>query len=460
MMEILLLKAGAVVGMVIFLAWLIKVSYVKAPPDTAYIISGLSREPRVLVGKGGFRIPFFERIDELYQGQISVDIKTNKSVPTNDFINVNIDAVAKICVIQTPEGMRLAAKNFLNLQPGEIADELTASLEGNMREIVGTLELKKLNIDRDGFSNQVVEKADKDMQKLGICILSCNIQNITDEQDLIKDLGADNTWKIKKDAANQRSIAEREIKVVSAENEKIANDAWVASQTEIAIKKNDLAIKQAELKKISDNKQAEADAAYQIQQNEQKKTINEKEVEADIARTLKQQELTQQRVKVSRNELEAEVNNRADADKYQAVRSAEAEMEQRKRLAEALKYEAEQEAAAIKAKGDAQAYAIKAQGEAEAQAMERKAEAYRKYNDAAIIQMVIEKLPEMTDSVAKQVSAIDSVNIYGTDASGVSRLTSTGPVIIKQVLDLVKDVTGFDMTKRKEGNAGPVKVEK
>lgn len=451
--EAVFMRIMMIVAVALLLFYLLKISYVKSPPNVAFIISGLSKEPRILVGKGGIRIPFFERIDNLYQGQVSVDIKTDKSVPTNDFINVKVDAVAKVTVMKTADGMRLAAKNFLNLSPEQIAAELTDSLQGNMREIVGTLDLKKLNTDRDGFSDQVVEKAKKDMEKLGITILSCNIQNITDDKNLISDLGADNTWKIKKDAANQKAVAEREISVVDSQNRKIANDARVQAETEIAERNNELEIKKADLKRISDTKKAEADAAYEIQKNEQLKTINQKEVEAEIARTLREQELTQERVKVSRNELEAEVNNKADADKYHVMKNAEAEMEQRKRKAEALRYEAEQEAAGIKAKGDAEAYAIEQKGNAEAKAMERKAEAYRKYNDAAIIQMVIEKLPEMTQSVASQISAIDSVNIYGTDASGVNRLTSTTPVVIRQVIDLVKNVTGYDLTRREQSPA-------
>jgi len=446
--------------------WLFKISYVKSPPNIAFIISGLSKEPRILVGKGGIRIPFFERIDQLYQGQISVDIKTDQSVPTNDFINVRVDAVAKVCVMKTPEGMRLAAKNFLNLSPEKIALELTDSLQGNMREIVGTLDLKSLNTDRDGFSDQVVEKASKDMEKLGITILSCNIQNITDEDGLIKDLGADNTWRIKKDAANQKAVAQKEISVVQSQNQKEANDARVKAETEIAIKNNELDIKKAELKRIADTKKAEADAAYEIQHNEQLKTVNEKTVEAEIARTVKEQQLTIERVKVRQNELEAEINKKAEADKFETERKAEAEMEQRKRLADAQKYEAERQADArkaqaeadlytalkeaegIKAKGDAEAYAIRQKGEAEAAAMEKKAEAYKKYNDAAVTQMIIERLPEMTESVARQVAAIKSVNIYGNNAEGVSSLTSSAPSLVKQTIDLVKNVTGYDLTKK------------
>ena len=113
------------------LAFFIFISYVKAPPSFAFIISGLSKQPRVLIGKGGFRIPFLERLDKVYLGQITVDIKTEESVPTNDFINVDVDAVAKIRVTPNNEGTRLAAKNFLNMAPNEIAEQLQDSLQGN-----------------------------------------------------------------------------------------------------------------------------------------------------------------------------------------------------------------------------------------------------------------------------------------------------------------------------------------
>ena len=133
--------------------------YVKAPPDRAFIISGLKKEPKILIGRAGIRVPFFERLDKLYLGQMTVDIKTEQSVPTTDFINVNVDAVAKVRIDPTTEGIRLAAKNFLNKTPDQISKDLQDSLQGNMREIIGTLTLKSINTDRDSFSDQVMEKA-------------------------------------------------------------------------------------------------------------------------------------------------------------------------------------------------------------------------------------------------------------------------------------------------------------
>ena len=134
----------AVIAIIAILAILAS-GYVKAPPDQAYIISGLKKESKILIGRAGIKIPFLERMDKLYLGQMTVDIKTEQSVPTNDFINVNVDAVAKVRINPTTDGIKLAAKNFLNKKPGDIALDLQDSLQGNMREIIGTLSLKVIN---------------------------------------------------------------------------------------------------------------------------------------------------------------------------------------------------------------------------------------------------------------------------------------------------------------------------
>ena len=439
-------------GVVLFAIFLF-ISYVKAPPSFAFIISGLSKEPRVLIGSGGFRIPFFERMDRVYLGQITVDIKTEESVPTNDFINVDVDAVAKIRVTPNNEGTRLAAKNFLNMTPDEIATQLQDSLQGNMREIIGTLDLRSLNTDRDGFSDQVMQKAQPDMAKLGIEIISCNIQNVTDREGLIKDLGADNTAKIKKDAAINRAIAERDVKIEVSKADKESNDARVDADTAIAIKNNELALKRAALKKEADTAQADADAAYAIQQQEQQKTINIKTVEAEIEKTKREQVLSREQIEIKQNQLAAEVEKKADADKYKVEIDAAADLEQRKRVAEAQKYEAEQRALAQNAESDAARYrleqeaaGIKAKGEAEALAMDKKAEAYKKYNNAAVAQMMIEVLPQIAENVAKPISAIKDVNIYSGDGQGISAMSGNVPVAIKQAFDVLKSATGVDMS--------------
>lgn len=446
---------------------LIACGYVKAPPDQAYIISGLKHDAKILIGRSGIRIPFFERMDHLYLGQMTVDIKTEQSVPTNDFINVNVDAVAKVRITPSQEGIRLAAKNFLNKKPEDITMDLQDSLQGNMREIIGTLSLKEINTDRDSFSDQVMLKASKDMDKLGIEILSCNIQNVTDDNGLIRDLGADNTSKIKKDAAIAKAQADRDIAIAQAEANKSANDARVLAETEIAEKNNELEIRKSELQKHSDTKKAEADAAYEIQKQEQEKTIQTATVNAQIAKAEREAELRKQEVAVQQ-QLDAEVNKKADAERYKVEQEAAAMLAKRQREAEARKYElekeveamrtkadaaryqAEQEAAGIRARGEAEAAAIQAKAVAEAEGMEKKAEAYAKYNSAAIVEMLVGIMPQMAAEIAKPLSSIEKVNIYGTsgangtNGSGVSEISGNTAAVMQQVFDTMSEATGVD----------------
>ncbi len=481
---------------------LLVLSYVKTSPNQALVISGWPlRKPKYLIGTGGLRIPGLQKVDKLYLGQLSVDIKTDSSVPTSDFINVDVDAVAKVRI--APELISVAAANFLGKTREQIATEIRDSLQGNMREIIGTQDLRSLNVDRDGFSNQIQEKAAPDMAKLGIEILSCNIQSITDNEGLIHALGADNTCKITKDASINKANAERDVAIAKAVAAKEANDARVASETEIAIKNTELAVKQADLKREADTQTAIADAAYEIQRQEQAKEINIKTVEAEAARSIRQQErqkeinrltieaeverakqeqlLREQEIAIQEKLLDAQVNKQADAAKYKKEIDAAAELEQRKRTAEAERYEAEQQAAAIKAKaeaalyakqqeaagikavGEAEAAAIKAKGEAEAAAMDKKAEAYKKYNGAAIAEMMVKILPEVASKVAEPLTTINDVHVYGTTGSEAAGISGNVPVVMRQTMEVIKEATGVDMTKIMENNtkivAGEAKIK-
>ena len=439
-MEKLIPIIAVAVGIIAVVAVLVS-GYVKASPDVAVIISGLTKTPRVLIGRAGVKVPFFEKVDHLHLGQISVDIKTDSYIPTNDFINVKVDAIAKVRIDTSPEGMLKAERNFLNKEPADIAMELQDSLQGNMREIIGTLDLKTINTDRDSFSDQVMAKASKDMEKLGIEILSCNIQNVTDENGLINDLGMDNTSKIKKDAQIARAEADRDVAIAKALADKAANDARVEAETEIAKKNNELAIQQAELKLESDRKIAMADAAYEIQKQEQEKTIQTATVNAQIAKAEREAELKQKEVEIRQQELTATIEKQADADRYALEQKAEANMIQLKKDAEARRYIAQMEAEAIEAKGKAEAEAIRLKGVAEAQAMEKKAEAYQKYNGAAMAEMMIRIMPQLAAEIAKPISAIDKVTIYegSNSEGGISRVSGNMPVIMKQVFDTMSE---------------------
>lgn len=405
---------GIIVAVVVLVILLfMAIGYVKAPPDMAYIISGVKKKSKVVIGKASIRIPFFERLDKLNLRLIPIDVKTSNAVPTADYININVDATVNVKISNNPEKLRLAAENFLNKNTEYIAGVAREVLEGNVREIVGKMKLEEMVSDRQKFANLVKENAEPDLAAMGLDIISFNVQNFVDGNEVIENLGIDNIVKIKKAAAIARAESERDIKVAQASADKESNDAAVAAQTEIAKKQNELAIKKSELQMEADTKKAMADAAYDIQKEEQRKTIEVATANADIAKQEREIELKQKEVAVTEQSLEAEVKKKAEANKYAAQQQAEAQLYQRQKEAEARQFEAqrqaeaqkaeaeamryakEQEAAGIRAVGEAEASAIQAKGIAEAEAMEKKAEAYAKYNKAAVAEMMIKVLPDI-----------------------------------------------------------------
>lgn len=428
--------AAVALVIIALIAVIIASGYVKAPPDTAYIISGFKKEPKVLIGRAGIKLPFLERKDMLLVKQMSIDIKTNGYIPTLDFIGVDIDAIAKVRIMTDDKGIKLAMKNFLNMNEKQIAEALTDSLQGNMREIIGTVSLKELCNDRKKFGDEVQTKAQIDMNNLGIEIISCNIQRIEDKNDLINALGQDNMSQIQKSASIARAQAEKDVAIEQAKAKQLANEANVNAETDIAERQNQLAIKQAELKREADVKRAEADAAYRIQEEEQRKSIEVASANADIAKQEREIELKQKEASVKEQELAATIRKKADADKYEAQQMADVELYRKKQEAEAMraqadaaKYAAEQEAEAIRVKGVAEAEAIKAKAIAEAEGIEKKALAQAKMKEASILEMYFAVLPQIAENVAKPLSSVDRITMYGEGNSA------------KMVSDIVNSTT-------------------
>ena len=461
---------------VVVLVILLCLGYVKAPPDMAFIISGIKKKSKVVIGKASIRIPFFERLDKLNLRLIPIDVKTSNAVPTADYININVDATVNVKISNQPDKLRLAAENFLNKNTEYIAGVAREVLEGNVREIVGRMRLEEMVSDRQKFAELVKENAEPDLAAMGLDVISFNVQNFVDGNDVIENLGIDNIVKIKKAAAIARAESERDIKVAQAAADKDSNDAAVAAQTEIAKKQNELAIKKSELQMEADSKKAMADAAYAIQKEEQRKTIEITTANADIAKQEREIELKQKQVAVRERALEAEVKKQAEAEKYAAQQKADAALYQRQKEAEAQQFEAqreaearkaqaeadryskeqeaqgiraygEAEAAAVRAKGIAEAEAIQARGLAEAEAMEKKAEAYAKYNKAAVAEMMIKVLPDIAGKIAEPLSQIDKITIIGGDSgsNGVDQVAGNVPAVMTKLFESMKETTGIDL---------------
>jgi flotillin len=414
----------SVIAVVVLLGILIAtLGYVKATPDTAKVISGITKKPRTIIGRAGFRIPFFEKVDELLLKLISVNVETSSTVPTKDYINIRVDSVVNVQVSKDPNLILLAERNFLNQKESDIASVAREVLEGNVREIVGQMKLEEMVGDRAKFADLVKANSAPDLANMGLDIISFNVQNFIDDEHVIENLGVDNIVRIQKNAAISRAESERDIaqaqalsrtEIAKAEAAKNLEIAKVNAETEMTAKQKeaeaDLAIqkaeierdraanqarveaeqniiekeqakeqKRAELEAVTNTEKAKADSAYKIQEQEQRKTIEAKTAEANLIKQSKEVEIRKKQAEIQQAELDAQIKKQADAKRYaaeqtaeanafQQKKNAEAEAFQKMKDAEASKYEAEQNAAAelAKEKKDADAALYQQQKAAEA----------------------------------------------------------------------------------------------
>ena len=503
---------------VVVILVLLAMGYVKAPPDTAFLISGLRK--KTVIGKAAIRIPFFERIDKVSLKLIPIDVKTSSAVPTADYINIRVDAVVNVKVSDNTDKLKKAAQNFLNQKPDYIAQVAREVLEGNMREIVGQMKLEEMVSDRQKFAEMVKTNAEPDLAGMGLDIVSFNVQNFIDDNQVIENLGVDNIVKISKDAAIARANSEKEIAVAQAKAAKEANDAKVASEleianakakaqkekaivesqatqesaaaqieadTQIALKQNELDIKRAELQKEVDTKQAIANAAMEIQAEEQRKIKEVKTADANLARQEKEIELKEREVAIKEKALEATVKKEAEAEKYAAQQKADAELyatqkaseaelferakkaeaqqieaerqaEAKKALADAVKAQGIAEAEAARAKGEAEAAAIKAKAEAEAEGLMKKAEAMAAYGDAAKQDMQLQALKvyfEQLPAIAKAVGeGYTNVDKIYMYGGDTSQLAGDIMKNVSQVSEGLSQSLGIDLNSLLTGFLG------
>ena len=453
-----------IVGVVLFLLLLVGVSYVKAPPNTAFIITGPFKQ-RTLIGRAGFRIPGLERVDKIPLSLIQVDIKTASAVPTKEFINIFVDGVANIKIDSSPEALAKASQIFLQQNLDGIKAIAKEVLEGNMREIIGQMRLEELVHNRDLFAEKVKDNAMQDMDKMGLQIINLTIQNFVDNNKVIENLGVDNIAQISKNASIARAQAERDVQIAQSEANEAANKARVDAERLIVEQNTVLALRAAELKRESDTAKATADAAYSIEEQKRLEEINVAKVNADIAKREREVELGQREVELQERQLEAQIKKTAEAKRYAAEQEALAELYKRQKAAEAKKFEFIQEAEALRAKAEADKYAaeqeadgILAKGRAEAETIEKKAEAMKKMGEAAVLELILNSnvLPEIVKAYSEPLAAaygrIDNITMYGegNTANLAKEITNNG----SQVIDSLERTLGIDIKSLLAGVLG------
>ena len=447
-----LITAGVVLAALIILFIFIKSCWKIAGTNEVLIVSGLGKV-KTKTGGGTFVLPLVQKTQRMTLENIQVDFMSRNEIPTKDAIHLSVDAVANMSISQDPERQKIAASKFAGYTIDKIRATVVPVLEGNIREIISQTNFEDLiRGDKKMFSELVMENVKPNLADLGIDLTTFNIQNFTDKNGVIQDLGVDNIEKIRKEAQIAAAKAKADVAIEQANAAKRANDAKIAAETEIAQKQTEFAVKKAELQKQADTEQAKADAAKAIEAENQRREQEIATANANLARQEKEIELKEREVQVKERQLEAEVKKTADAKKYAeqqladaklyaTQKAAEAELFERQKKAEAEKFEAEQQAAAreaiaqaIRAQGEAEAAAAKAKGEAEAAAIQakalaeaegllKKAEAMEKYGAAATMDLQLSALkeyfatlPAVAKAVGEGYNGVDKIVMLGNDS--------------------------------------------
>ncbi|HZO85290.1 MAG TPA: flotillin domain-containing protein, partial [Verrucomicrobiae bacterium] len=108
------------------------------------------------------------------------------------------------------------------------------------------------------------------------------------------------------------------------------------------------------------------------------------------------------------------------------------------------------EAEAQKARGLAEAAIIEAQGRATGEALKQKADAFKFFNEAAVIEMLVRVLPEIAAKISEPLSKTEKMVIINSGngvGGGASKLTGDMTQIISQLPPVLEALTGVRFEK-------------
>jgi flotillin len=414
---------------------------------------------RIVKGGGVFVWPVFEKVDILKLELMTIDVQTPE-VYTSKGVPVKVDGVAQIKVKGDDISIATAAEQFLSKGTDDIKNIAMQTLEGHLRAILGTMTVEEIYQNRDAFASKVQEVAAGDMANMGLGIVSFTIRDIRDTQGYLDALGKPRIAQVKRDAQIAQAEADRDAMIKSSQATQAGQEAKYLADTKIAEAQRDYQSSVAQYQAAVNQKKAEADLAYDLQKFKTGQLVKAEEVQVTIIEKQKQIELQEQEIKRRQRELEATVQKPADAERYRVETLANAKRFQLETeaagaasatkaagfaTADVAKATGIAEAEANKARGLAEAAVIEAQGVATAEAMRKKAESFKQYNEAAVIQMIVEILPQLAGKISEPLAKTEKIVIINSGngpGGGASKLTGDVTQIISQLPPVLESLTG------------------
>jgi len=455
------------IGDIIYLIWPVLVVIIlailgvlmlwkKVPQDKAMIVTGLKK--RVISGGGGLVVPMLERTDKISLENKKIEVRIAGAL-TEQGVGINADGVAVIKVKSDKESILAAVEQFNTGNEArtiEVIAGITKDvLEGKLREIISKMTVEEIYKDREKFASQVQEVAALDLADMGLEIKAFTIRDISDDNGYLQALGRKRISEVKRDAMIAESEAGKETKIKTSEANRQGESARLVAETQIAEAAKEKDLKVQAYRREQEVAKAAADLAYEIESNKVKKEVTETQMQVEITKMHKEIELAEQEALRKERELEATVVKQANAEKYRIEKDAEAqrykEVQDASARSEAIRLEGTARADAKRLEGMAEVEVIRERGMAEAEAMLKKAEAFKQYNDAAVTQMIIERLPDMARAVAEPLGKTEKIVIIdqggrpGEGGGGASKVSGYVTDIITTLPQTVEALTGIDI---------------
>jgi len=412
-------------------------------PNEAMVVSGCAYSRPLMVPGGRVWVwPICQQLQRISLNVMTLTIHS-RGVNTKKGVPISCKGVAQVKIQGSSQEMLAnACMQFLGKSEGEIQAIALETLEGHQRAIMGNMTVEEIYQDRKTFAKNVFEVASLDLINMGITVVSYTLKDVTDSEGYLRALGQKRTAEVKRDA----EIGEAENSRDAGMKKSVANQekmkAKYENDTAIAEAKRDFELKKASYDQEVQTEKAKSQLAYELQSAISKQAIKEAEMQIKVEERSKQIQVQEQEIMRREKELEAQVKKPAEAEKYRLETIAEAE-----KLKVVL--EAEAKAEAIKLKGEAEAFTIEAKAKAEAEQMSKKADAWAQYQEAAIVDMVLQTLPKVAAEVAAPLASARKITMVSSGKGDVGAAKLTGEVmdVIDKLPGMVEKLTGVNILK-------------
>ncbi|MFB4165270.1 flotillin family protein [Alteribacillus sp. JSM 102045] len=434
----ILIFLALVAGMVTF--FIFRIRYKTASSNEALIVTGPNlgdpekeknvfedqngRSVKIIRG-GGYRLRMFQTATPIDLTSFQLQVDSEKAY-TKEGIPVRVNSTAVISIGSELEIMANFAEKFLGKKQNERESELNDVLNGHLRSIIASLPIEKIYNDFKEVNTQVKKIAEADLKGMGFEITSFALNDVEDvdkENGYIDALGRPHIANVQKKANMAESDAKKETRIYQAKNDQEAQDEENRRLTAIAASKKEKDIKEAEFQKETNRAEANADQAGELEKQRLAQQVKEEE--------LKVQYIERQRAV----ELEEEENKRrrsiANAEAYETTKKAQAEADKER------------------IKGESEAEVIRQRGIAEAESKERMAKAMEQYGEAAIVEMLLNVLPDYAEKVSAPISQIKDMKVIDMGGShsqgGSSKVANNVTSTMLGIQESLKETTGMDL---------------